>query len=240
MMNKRELKEALTNYYTGKEAEDYDYNRERKDVRRYAEVKKQIENTLTLLEGLPEKEILDVACGTGRLFHLYGKRKIYGVDISEDMLKQARKKYPNAVLKIADAENIPYEDNRFDIIITAQFIQHLPEYINGLKEMVRVCKKGGYIIVDFPNKHSLIYLFREIKRKLGFVWRPYNCFSKGDIKKIAEELGLEIIDIKKTIVITPLILPKSFVKFSEGLNNFLIKIVPFATYKNYVLFRKKY
>jgi ubiquinone/menaquinone biosynthesis C-methylase UbiE len=234
-----ENKEFLSGHYTGKEAEDYDYNREVKDIRRFAEVKKQIKNTEEFLRGLPDGKILDVACGTGRYFKLYGKREIHGVDISEDMLKFAKEVDKKAVLKVADGEHIPYGDNSFDIVITSQFIQHIPDYLNVLKEMGRVCKKRGHLIVDFPNRNSLSCFFRFIKRSLGLVKRPYNFFTEKEISKISEDLNLEIVEVRKTIFITPVLFPKSMVNFSMKLNDLLMGTFPGMSYKNYVLFKKK-
>ena len=238
-MSKKKDKDFLDKYYTGKEAELYDYKRERKDIRRFAEVKKQIENTRELLKNLPETNILDVACGTGRYFKLYGKRKIYGIDISKDMLELAKKADKKAILKVSDADNIPYPDKTFDVVITSQFIQHAPYYLNVLKEMKRVCKKNGYIIVDFPNKYSLSYAFRKVKGFLGFAKRSYNFFTMREIEKLAEKLNLEIVEVRKTIIITPVLFPKSMVKISSKLNNFLITLFPGLTYKNYVLLKSK-
>tara|TARA_Y100000310_G_scaffold204358_1_gene204616 strand:- start:5105 stop:5812 length:708 start_codon:yes stop_codon:yes gene_type:complete len=234
-----DAKKFLTNYYTGEEAEQYDYRREEKDIRRYAEVKKQIKNTRDLLKGLPNGKILDVACGTGRYFKFYGEREVHGIDISKDMLNLAKAVDQNAVLKVADGENIPYGDNSFDIVITSQFIQHIPNYLRVIKEMRRVCKSGGYIIIDFPNRYSLSCFFRFVKRSLGVVKRDYNFFTMKEIKTISKELGFEIIDVKKTIFITPVLFPKSMVNFSMKLNSLLINFFPRMSYKNYVLFRKK-
>lgn len=231
-------KKFLTDFYTGKEAERYDYKRERKDIRRYAEVKKQIKNTREFLKDLPEGNILDVACGTGRYFKLYGKRKIYGIDISKDMLKLAKKVDKTAIVQVADAEHIPYKNNSFDIVITSQFIQHIPNYLKVLKEMKRVCKKEGYIIVDFPNKNSFSCLFRYIKKSLGMVKRHYNFFTMKQIKNISKKLNLEILDVKKTIVITPVLFPKWTLNFSMKFNNLLIDFFPGISYKNYILFKK--
>jgi len=239
--NEKKWKKELAEFYTGKEAEEYEYKREKKDARRFAEVQRQIDITKALLKLTPDSnkiKILDVACGTGRFFKLYGKRKIYGIDISNDMLKQARKS-KKAVLKVADAEKIPYAKNSFDIVITAQFIQHLEDYMPYLKEMVRVCKSKGYLIMDFPNKYSLASLARFFKRLFKRAKRPYTFFTRKQIKKIAEKLDLEVIKWKDTIIISPVYFPKKMLGFVTFLNKFLIHRIPCFAYKHYVLFRKK-
>ncbi|MEM3405616.1 MAG: class I SAM-dependent methyltransferase [Candidatus Pacearchaeota archaeon] len=237
MKSKKKIKEELANQYFGKEAEEYDYVRE-KDPRRKAVIEIQKEITSSFLKDTGKKNILDVACGTGRFFGLYTPREIYGIDISPDMLKQARKKKGVKKIVIADAEKIPFPNNMFDVVITSQFIMHTPFYMKVIKEMVRVAKKGGSIIIDFPNKYSLSYLSTKIRLLKGKL-RYYNLFTKKQILKIAKDNNLEIKQIRGTVIFSPMFLPKSFTKLSIKLNSFLLKLFPELSYVYYVHFIKK-
>jgi len=227
-------KELLEQYY-GKESKKYDEIRER-DSRRAYVVKRQVEITKKFLNE-DYNNILDVACGTGRFFYLY-KGKIYGIDVSTDQLKEARKKNKKAILKICDAEKINYPSNKFDIVITSQFIMHTPEYKKIIKEIVRVTKKGGKIIIDFPNKYRVSKLITKIRIKIGKL-RYYNFFSFKDIEKIAKENNLEIENVEPTVVISPILFPKCLLDSSILINKFLNKTFPNLTYVYYVKFRKK-
>ena len=236
-MDKKQVKEQLAKQYFGKEAKQYDYVRSSSAGKKYiVERKKQIMSKFLKKAG--GKNILDVACGTGRFFSVYGKRKIYGVDISSDMLNQCRKTNKKAILKVCDATKIPYPDNKFDVVITSQFIEHIPQYKQVIKEMVRVTKSGGSVIIDFPNKISLTYLPTKMRIVMGKL-RHLNLFTKSDIKKLAKENNLIIKDIENTVIITPNIFPDFLVPLIKKVNSLLLKIIPGLGYLHFVRFVKK-
>ena len=65
-------------------------------------------------------KILDVGCGNGNLFTLLpdGKYELFGVDFSQNMIREAEGKCGNkATFSVADAENLPFDSNAFDIIV---------------------------------------------------------------------------------------------------------------------------
>ncbi|MDO8623479.1 MAG: methyltransferase domain-containing protein [archaeon] len=232
---KEEIKKELSEQYFGEESQKYDEVRS-EDPRRAYIVKKQSEITKSFLENENCKNILDVACGTGRFFYIY-PGKIHGIDMSSDQLKEAHKKDKTAVLKVCDAENICYPSEKFDVAITSQFIMHIPEYEKVVSEMARVTKKGGSIIIDFPNKYSLTYPMTKSKIMLGKL-RHYNLFSLKKIREMAKKNNLEIERIEPTVVITPMLFPKSLLKMSSSINKTLTKFFPNRTYVYYVKFRK--
>jgi len=234
---KEQIKKELANQYYGEEAEEYDTNRS-EDPRRQAVIDIQKKITLDFLKNAGGKNILDVACGTGRFFELYGDRKIYGIDISSEMLKQAAKRRGVKKVLVADAEHIPFKDNTFDVVSTSQFIMHTPFYTNVIKEMTRVSKKGGSIIIDFPNKFSLSYFFTK-RRIASGTFRHYNLFKMSEIEALAKQNNLLMKEIRHTVVFTPMMFPKSWTSFSMKLNKILIKILPFFTYVRYVRFIKQ-
>jgi len=154
------------------------------------------------------------------------------------MLKQAAKRQGVKKVMVADAENIPYNDNFFDVVNTSQFLMHTPFYKKVISEMARVAKKGGSLIIDFPNKHSLSY-FPTKFRIYNETYRHYNLFRKKEILEIAKENNLEIKEIKGTVVISPMYFPKFAVGFAKNLNKALLKLFPNLTYTYYVYFIKK-
>lgn len=99
------------------------------------------------------KLILDVATGTADLAIAETKlnpEKIIGVDISEKMLEVGKTKtrqYPNIELKLADGEQLPFENNTFDAVSIAFGIRNFENVIPGLAEMHRVLKIGGKVYV---------------------------------------------------------------------------------------------
>ena len=237
MKDKQKIKSELSKSYFGKWSRDYDYKRSKNKKSRYI-LERKTAIIKKFLKDTPNKDILDVACGTGRFFYLYGSRKIYGIDISKDQLAEARKKDQKAVLKICDAEKICYPDNKFDVVITSQFIEHIPQYKQVIKEMVRVCKPGGILIIDFPNKHSLTCIPTKIRLFFGKL-RWLNLFSKKEIEKISKDFNLEIVDWDYTVIITPHIFPDFLTPLIKRIDRLLYIFFRRFGYLHYVKFVKK-
>lgn len=98
------------------------------------------------------KRILDIGCGTGELIlQIFNKDTSYqltGLDLSSEMLKTAKNKLGiNADFVSGDAENLPFEDKTFDIIICNDSFHHYPHPQIALIEMNRVLKDGGTLII---------------------------------------------------------------------------------------------
>ena len=111
-------------------------------------------------------KILDIATGTGDLaieLTKTGADKITGVDISPKMIEIARKKVnkrnlsDKIDLKVADALNLPFEDDTFDIVTCAFGVRNFEDLDKGLKEINRILK---------PNGVAIILEFSQISNKL--------------------------------------------------------------------------
>jgi SAM-dependent methyltransferase len=93
--------------------------------------------------------ILDVGCGTGanlEMLQQFGEAS--GVDVSDDALEFCRQKGLDVQKGLA--EDLPYEDETFDVTTALDVIEHLDDDVTGLKEMLRVTKKGGYSLFFVP------------------------------------------------------------------------------------------
>jgi len=128
------------------------------------------------------KLILDVATGTGD-FAIealsLNPEKIIGVDISQGMLDIGRKKiqqkgHDRIYLMEADSENLPFEENKFDAAIVAFGVRNFENLEKGLKEIFRVLKPGGKLVVlefsrprVFPMKQLYSFYFKSILPKVG-------------------------------------------------------------------------
>jgi demethylmenaquinone methyltransferase/2-methoxy-6-polyprenyl-1,4-benzoquinol methylase len=102
-------------------------------------------------------EILDVATGTGDMAVLLARRfpqtRVTGVDISEGMLEIGRQKLARLqldgriTLQPGDSEALPFPTDRFDAITVAFGVRNFENLENGLREMLRVLKPGGNLVV---------------------------------------------------------------------------------------------
>jgi demethylmenaquinone methyltransferase/2-methoxy-6-polyprenyl-1,4-benzoquinol methylase len=129
------------------------------------------------------KMILDVATGTAdvalELASLH-PTEIIGVDISGEMLALGRekikaKKLESVIhLQLADSENLPYEDNKFDAVTVAFGVRNFENLDKGLSELFRVLKTGGRLVIlefskpyIFPFKQIFHLYFTKICPALG-------------------------------------------------------------------------
>lgn len=145
-------------------------------------------------------KILDVATGTGLQACEFAKlgHQVIGVDLSNKMLEQAKKKtQPELKLYFqqADATGLPFKDNFFDASSISLGLHDMPYEISllVLKEMKRVTKKGGEIlIVDYmePRKHFIAKFSHRIVSLYETI--NYKPFIKRGLDAILSEVGLKI------------------------------------------------
>ena len=100
----------------------------------------------------PEDTVLECACGTGLLSGVIAERCRYlmATDLSENMLKVARRKFgsrSNLEFRQGDILHIDFPDESFDTVVAANVIHLLKEPYRALAELDRVCRKGGRIIL---------------------------------------------------------------------------------------------
>lgn len=96
--------------------------------------------------------VLECACGTGAISKYIAPKckQLIATDFSKGMLKQVSKKcrkYSNIEIRRADMTHLKYRDNRFDKVVAGNVIHLLEEPYAAIKELERVCKAGGKIII---------------------------------------------------------------------------------------------
>lgn len=104
-----------------------------------------------------DRRVLDVSCGSGYGSHLLSDEaaEVIGVDISEEALKLAGDRYqaPNLSFVQADATCLDcLGECRFDVVVSFETIEHIPDYGGFLQEVKRVLRDDGLFIVSTPNR----------------------------------------------------------------------------------------
>jgi len=102
-----------------------------------------------------EMNVLDIGCGTGAHHKLYQEEKcnVFGIDMSNAMIKVAEKKLgSNANLKLCDATETGYENNKFDLILSSTVLHEMNQQVridvlNGAKRILK--KDGRILLIDF-------------------------------------------------------------------------------------------
>lgn len=140
--------------------------------------------------------VLDVGCGTGHLLLVLSKTvskgKLAGIDLSSEMVAQARKKLKqvkNADVRLAEVEHIPHRSGTFDYVACTEAFHHFPRPLEALQEMERVLKKNGKLImvdINFPPLFLANVLF---KLEPGFV----HMYSADEFNALFHRVGLEVV-----------------------------------------------
>ncbi|MFA5794775.1 MAG: class I SAM-dependent methyltransferase [Candidatus Brocadiia bacterium] len=109
------------------------------------------------------KKVLDVGSGNGYVLSHYAKAgaEVFGIDLSQTAIDLCRKRFEIAGLKgnfqVANAENMPFDDETFDCVCSMGVLHHTPDTKQAISEVYRVMKKNGRLILMFYHKNSALY-----------------------------------------------------------------------------------
>ncbi len=141
--------------------------------------------TVQLVRPKLQQPILDVCTGTGDLAFAFfkktrGKAPIIGADFCREMLdigeRKKRRAGINGMVEFveADAQQLPFEDDRFQVVTVAFGLRNIADTDRGLSEMVRVCQPGGRVgVLEFsipqwqPMKAMYGFYFRRVLPRIG-------------------------------------------------------------------------
>ncbi|MCH8010320.1 MAG: class I SAM-dependent methyltransferase [Chloroflexi bacterium] len=125
-----------------------------------------------LLDLKPDSRLLDVGCGTGR--HILELSRcegtFVGLDMSEEDLKKMRyllalaaqegRLVANVHMAQGDGMSLPFEDNEFDHVICTETLEHVDDDEAMLRDLIRVLRPGGVLVVSVPDEYSERLLWR--------------------------------------------------------------------------------
>lgn len=109
------------------------------------------------------ESVLDIATGPGYIAEAFAgsAREVVGVDLTEAMLAIAKERtqqrhISNVSFRAADAQNLPFENGAFDVVVCRLTLHHLQKPLQVLREMARVCRAGGTVLVEdiYASEHS--------------------------------------------------------------------------------------
>jgi ubiquinone/menaquinone biosynthesis C-methylase UbiE len=147
--------------------------------------------------------ILDIACGTGLNFPSFpSTSKLTAIDLSPRMLEVARQKaaqlHLNVDVKVMDAERLEFTNGSFDTVTSTLSTCTFPDPIQALREMQRVCRTGGLILLLEHGHSSMPWLAKYQDRH---VFQHYQqnagCRWNQDPLDLAREAGLKILSSKR-------------------------------------------
>jgi ubiquinone/menaquinone biosynthesis C-methylase UbiE len=120
--------------------------------------------------------VLEIGCSTGYLTRLFaGKaQRMFGLDMNQAALREARKRNPSMPLVCGDAEHLPFTDGTFDAIVMLEVIEHTSSDSTAISELQRVLKPRGALILSTPHAGLFAWLDpynvrRTIQQRLPLV-----------------------------------------------------------------------
>jgi SAM-dependent methyltransferase len=133
---------------------------------------------------------VDVGCGTGRalppLREAVGPEgSVIALDVTPEMLGAARRRSitAKAALILADARSLPFADASADAIFAAGLVHHLPDSGAGLRELARVTRPGGLLVLFHPSGRA------ALAARHGRVLSPDELLAEGVLRRCAEATG---------------------------------------------------
>lgn len=167
---------------------------------KHAFVYEKARGLLELLAPKPGERILDLGCGTGVLTAEIAGRgaEVTGVDQSEEMISQARKKFPTLRFELLDARNLPY-NAEFDAVFSNAVLHWIPEAEQVIAGVVQTLKHGGRFTAEFGGKGNIKKLVEGFSRAFSALGirepdgtSPWFYPSVAEYAGLLEKHGLEV------------------------------------------------
>ena len=152
------------------------------------------------LQKQPFTTLLDAGCGTAPMVSLLSQRfpnvQYTGLDLTPEMINQAKlKNIPNAQFIVGDCENMPFQENSFDVIINSQSFHHYPNPQAFFNCVAKVLKPGGKLILrDITCPFYFLWFANFVELPLVNLcgYGDYQAHSIKQVKEYCAKAGLKI------------------------------------------------
>jgi SAM-dependent methyltransferase len=149
----------------------------------------------------PGQRVLDIGCGTGVFLRLVADRGVepFGLDASEALIEIARERLPGADLRVGDMEQLPYDDESFDLVTGFNSFFFAADLVAALREAGRVAQPGAPVVIQVwgrPERCDLEAM-KQIARRYAppppppaDAPPPPKLWNAGVLEGLASEAGL--------------------------------------------------
>jgi SAM-dependent methyltransferase len=177
---------------------------------------------------------LDVGCGPGaltaRLVERLGADAVAGVDPSASFVAAARERFPGVDVRQARAEELPFPDASFDVVLAQLVVHFMDDPVAGLKEMGRVARPGGTVaacVWDYAGGTGPLSLFWRAVRDLHPSAEGESALPgthQGQLAELATKA--ELVDVMPSVLTVRL----SFDTFADWWDPFTLGVGPAGVY----------
>lgn len=139
--------------------------------------KAQLKIALSMLAGETPGKILSIGCAAGaEILELRARgSRVFGVDLSEQMLQRCRARFAEdrqVTVCCAEADSLPFADNSLDQVICLGVFEFLRDHDVAMAEVFRVLKPGGLAVIALPSKvSSYMVTHQAVNATAGAIWR---------------------------------------------------------------------
>ena len=162
-------------------------------IQRYLEIKR-----LRRFSSLPpNKTILEIGCGSGNgsksIKKHFQTKRIYAIDLDERMINIAKRRNADdsITFEVQDATNLKYKNGSFDAVFVLGVLHHLPNWKDCLKELKRVLKSKGQLIIEDLSIETFSTPFGKLMKKL--LDHPYDSMPKeGEFLVYLKKIGFKV------------------------------------------------
>jgi len=200
-------------------ANQYDFNNNLISLGLQKKIKEKSIKSLILKDN---STALDLCCGTGDITYFLSQKKevkkVVGVDFSKNMLKIANKKNKNEKIEyiFADCNNLPFEDNSFDIVTMCFGLRNIENIDNTIKEFKRVLNPNGiFLHMDFAKGNRILDKCFDFLVPLGvkifyknsipysyLVQSKKEFYTPNELKQLLKKYNFELIKEKNYLFST--------------------------------------
>ncbi len=181
---------------------------ENKEVLEYRKLQSaKMERCLGLFDEYKCGKVLDIGCFDGFFTGLVGEKtgaELYGVELSETAAAKARKRGIKVEVANIDGTRLPFKSEFFDAVFCSEVIEHIFETENLLKEIKRVLKPDGYLVMTVPNTgawyNRLFLMFGYLPTHVEassntYTGNPFMTEGAGHIRAFTKRALLELLKL---------------------------------------------
>lgn len=148
-------------------------------------------------------KVLEVAVGTGKnLYYYRSDCEIVAVDLSGEMLKVARERAAklqrDVRFSLADADDLPFRNGCFDTVVSTLSTCTFPNPSKALREMVRVTKPSGRILLLEHGRSNREWLGRWQDHHKDMLLKPFGCHWNREPLELTKKAGLRIVRARRS------------------------------------------
>ena len=138
--------------------------------------------------------LLDAGCGNGFFCSWIAQQtrlqKISGADLSEQRIKIARERYPNFDFRVADLQQLPWPDNTFDVVTCIEVLEHIPDPLKVLRELLRVSRR--HVVITVPDRNPIRLILCPHCGKKFPMFGHIHSFDFQRLEKLVTQAGAAV------------------------------------------------